>query len=421
MKHRDKFGQGPIIRQLASRVSTALLVTSLLVAPTIAAAQATPASQATAAKSEESQEQPLTTAGGPNGYLAVRDIAAPQPLVVRGRVYIVYEISLTNFQTRPIRLTSLSAQAGRRARLKWGGKALATMVDMPSRYGADRNALVIPSLETRILLIWLRAGAAGDLPARVSETVHYRFADATGGAAGMKVTTSPQAIDLSPPPVIGPPVAGRLWLAANGPSNTSGHARAFFVVQGHVYFPERFAIDFVQFGANGMTYSGDPKKNQSYHCYGADALAVDDGVVVATKDGIPENIPGSLAIPITLGNMGGNYVLLKIGRDRYAFYAHLIPGSIRVKVGQHVRRGAILGRVGNSGNSTEPHLHFHIVDGPSTLGADAMAYEFSDATLVPGRVELKDDDFKFVTAKRPKEKVRNSLVLENDVIDFPSR
>ena len=65
-------------------------------------------------------------------------------------------------------------------------------------------------------------------------------------------------------------------------------------------------------------------------------------------------------VPITLETVGGNNVIMEIGDGLYAFYAHLQPGSLRVKVGDKVRRGQVLGLLGNSGNSSEPHLHFHI-------------------------------------------------------------
>ena len=83
------------------------------------------------------------------------------------------------------------------------------------------------------------------------------------------------------------------------------------------------------------------------------------------KDGIPENVPGanSRAVPITLETVGGNHVIIDIGGGHYAFYAHLKPGGIRVKLGDKVKRGQVIGLVGNTGNSTEPHLHFHISDG----------------------------------------------------------
>jgi murein DD-endopeptidase MepM/ murein hydrolase activator NlpD len=130
----------------------------------------------------------------------------------------------------------------------------------------------------------------------------------------------------------------------------------------------------VKVAEDNQTFSGDRLKNESYFAYGADAIAVADGIVVATKDSIPQNIPGptSRAVPITLETVGGNHVIIDIGGGRYAFYAHLQPGSLRVKVGDRVRRGQVVGLVGNSGNSTEPHLHFHIADGVSPLGSEGM-------------------------------------------------
>jgi murein DD-endopeptidase MepM/ murein hydrolase activator NlpD len=127
---------------------------------------------------------------------------------------------------------------------------------------------------------------------------------------------------------------------------------------------------------SGATFSGDQKDNKSYRAYGADVLAVANAMVVATKDGIPENVPGitSRAVPITSDTIGGNHIVLDLGGGRYAFYAHLQPGSLKVKVGDRVTRGQVIGLVGNSGNSTEPHLHFHISDGVSPLGSEGLPY-----------------------------------------------
>jgi len=79
-------------------------------------------------------------------------------------------------------------------------------------------------------------------------------------------------------------------------------------------------------------------------------------------------------VPITLETIGGNHVVLDLGHRRFAFYAHLQPGSLKVKVGDRVKRGQVLGLVGNSGNSTEPHLHFHLADSISPLGSEGVPY-----------------------------------------------
>jgi murein DD-endopeptidase MepM/ murein hydrolase activator NlpD len=129
----------------------------------------------------------------------------------------------------------------------------------------------------------------------------------------------------------------------------------------------------------GKTYHGDSLDNRNYYAYGAEALAVADGVVTEILDGLPQNVPGanSRAIPITLENLGGNHVVVDLGEGHYAFYAHLQPGSLRVKLGERVRRGEVLGLVGNTGNSTEPHLHFHISNATSPLGAEGLPYALS--------------------------------------------
>ena len=177
--------------------------------------------------------------------------------------------------------------------------------------------------------------------------------------------------------VVAAPLRGGDWLATNGPSNTSGHRRALIPVGGRAVIAQRFAIDWQRVGGDGSMFTGDRTQNRSYRAYGAEALAVADGTVTATKDGIPENVPGATrAVSITLETVGGNHVIVDLGRGCYAFYAHLQPGSLRVKAGDRVKRGQVLGLVGNSGNSTAPHLHFHVSDASSPLGAEGVPYAF---------------------------------------------
>ena len=193
--------------------------------------------------------------------------------------------------------------------------------------------------------------------------------------------------------------------------------RALIPVGGKARIAQRFAIDWVQI-MDGRTNAGDRDDNSTYHAWGQDALAVADGIVVAIKDSIPENVPGisSRAVPITLETVGGNYVIIDIGESRYAFYAHLQPGSLRVTVGDRVRRGDVVGLVGNSGNSTEPHLHFHIADAPSPLGAEGVPYLFDRFEItgrtagVGSRPEMFDPDER-----------RGEIPLANRIIRFGGR
>jgi murein DD-endopeptidase MepM/ murein hydrolase activator NlpD len=216
--------------------------------------------------------------------------------------------------------------------------------------------------------------------------------------------------------VLGPPLRGGGWLAANGPAPVTGHRRALIPVEGAATIAQRFAIDYVQLDERGRTFAGDSLKNQSYHAYGEDVLAVTDGRVAAVKDGIPENVPGitSRAVPITLETVGGNFVILDVGGGRYAFYAHLQPGSLRVRQGDRVRRGQVLGLVGNSGNSTEPHLHFHLSDGTSPLGAEGVPYVHQTFDL-SGRCEPTLTGCK---RTRPETR-RREIPMGNMIVGFP--
>jgi len=213
--------------------------------------------------------------------------------------------------------------------------------------------------------------------------------------------------------VIAAPLRGAGWLAGNGPSNTSDHRRALLTVDGHGYLAQRFAIDWIQFGKNGELGTGKGTENRDYSSYGAEVLAVASGRVVGLKDGIIENKPESLAVPITYETVAGNFISLDLGNGRYAHYAHLQPGSLRVKVGDRVKTGQVLGLLGNSGNSDAPHLHFQITDGPSFLASEGVPY-----VLPSFAEEGSGPEFHFKPASTPAT-WRNQLPVEGMVVRFP--
>jgi murein DD-endopeptidase MepM/ murein hydrolase activator NlpD len=259
-----------------------------------------------------------------------------------------------------------------------------------------------------------------DADRKVPETLRHRLTFATSGADNSKSERRMEGglirVRSGKPLVIAPPLRGGEWLAGNGPANNSGHRRALVPIGGKACIAQRFAIDWVQLREDGKTWAGDRLKNASYRAYGAEILAVADASVVSIKDGIPENIPGpaSRAVPITLETVGGNYVILDLGNDRYAFYAHMQPGSIRVKPGDRVRRGQVLGLLGNSGNSTEPHLHFHIGDSNSPLGSEGLPYVFESFEVQGHGWGWKPTGPNPTVEKRSME-----IPLQNAVVRFP--
>lgn len=370
------------------------------------------------AGAQELSDRPVTAPGGPAGLLTLQTIAVPRPLVAEGSTYLAYELQLTNYQSLPIELVSLRVDNGK-ARFDFDTAALKTMIDLPSRYAPQGQELTLAPLASRVMLIWLRFPSPAAIAPALVDHIAYRFADRAQTTA-MSVVSTPQPVNRVAPLALAPPLRGARWVAANGPSNTSSHRRAMFPLNGNLYFPERFAIDYLQVDDEGRSFSGDPKRNASYHCYGAPLLAVAAGQVVATTDGIPDNAPGSLAITPTLNNLGGNTVLLDLGHGHYAFYAHLIPGSLKVHRGEHVHTGQVLGLLGNSGNSSEPHLHFHLVDGPSALGAQGIPYAIDRFTLRPARLIETNDQWHIRKENGGPRAMRDSLMLDGAVVDFPN-
>ena len=170
------------------------------------------------------------------------------------------------------------------------------------------------------------------------------------------------------PIVIGSPVKGKNWIFMNQ-SSMGSHFKVLFFVNGKILCAERFAFDNAKLSDSfNAYYSGDSQENSSYFNYLDTLYAVADGIITAVKDGRPENHGNAQDVQFnSLDEMDGNYVKIDIGNGRYAIYDHCHPNSFFVKTGDTVKEGDALALLGNSGNSTSPHLHFHIADGTEIL------------------------------------------------------
>ena len=303
---------------------------------------------------------------------------APMPFAGDdGRTYLVYELHVTNFAPRDLPLQRLDVLSGDTPLAIYKDPELAAMISFPGAPPPEADVRPVPSGRRAIAFIWIALQKDQTVPASLRHRIV--LGDRSLEGAAVQVSTAR-------PIVIGPPLRGSNWVAANGPSRASGHRRALIPIDGMTHIAQRFAIDWVQLNdAGNATFTGDQRNNRSYSAYGQDVLAVADATVAALKDGIPENIPGpqSRAVPITIDTIGGNHVVLDLGGGRYAFYGHMQPGSLRVKVGDRVTRGQVIGLVGNTGNSTEPHLHFHVADGVSPLGSEGLPYVLAGTNGMP--------------------------------------
>ena len=154
---------------------------------------------------------------------------------------------------------------------------------------------------------------------------------------------------------------------------------------------EQFAIDWIKVDARGHAYTGDGKKPEQWLDYGVELLAVAPGTVVEVVRDLPDEPPGKSPENLTIPQIAGNRVILDLGYCRYVMYAHLVPNSIPVHVGDYVRQGEKIGLLGNSGNTDAPHLHFQVMDRPSSLDAKSLPFVF-DSMQLQGRINMNLDE-----------------------------
>lgn len=145
---------------------------------------------------------------------------------------------------------------------------------------------------------------------------------------------------------------------------------------------QKNAFDILITDEKGKSYQTDGLTNKDYYAFGKELIAPSDGEVVLVVDGVKDNQPGEMN-PVYVP---GNTVIIKTVNNEYLFFAHFKQHSIQVKQGQLVKQGDLLGLCGNSGNSTEPHLHFHIQNVENITIATGVKCYF-DEILVNG--ELK--------------------------------
>jgi murein DD-endopeptidase MepM/ murein hydrolase activator NlpD len=265
--------------------------------------------------------------------------------------------------------------------------------------------------------------ADAPIPKRLAHRISARVAAAPPDRQEMRESGGETPVVRRDVVVIGPPLRGERFISADSCCDASRHTRAALAVNGRVFLAQRFAVDWEQLNAQGRVYAGAQSDPASYTIYGRDVLAVADAPVVAVIDGLPDQPPGKMPSGIAIEEADGNSIVLDLGGGRYALYAHLRAGSITVKPGDPVKRGQAIARVGNSGNTLAPHLHFHVMDTASPLASDGLPYAI-DAFQVTGATtgtEAFDKAEADGTPVAPPRAVRNGLPLDQLEISFKGR
>ena len=143
---------------------------------------------------------------------------------------------------------------------------------------------------------------------------------------------------------------------------------------------QRFAFDFLGLDEKGNTRRGQAQKNEDYFAFAREILTPAGGIVTDVISGVRDNVPGSMNPYSALGNA----VFIQHREHEVSVLAHLKLGSITVKVGNKVKRGQVIALCGNSGNSSEPHLHYHLQNTPIIQDGTGIKCYFEKVIVIDG-------------------------------------
>lgn len=354
-----------------------------------------------------------------------------------GKVHLVYELHVSNASHFTAKLISTEVLDGREAPIDGAnqvfssdgvdvtGKVRPFSLAKATQDAIDYAAELGPG-QGGVMYFDVTFDRARDVPRVLKHRFIVRVE--APGANPLMFTAIDEGTEISRERalVIDSPLKGERWVVANG-SGPILPAHRYFTqaTNGALRPPEHFAIDFIQLDAHGRAYVGDFANVKSWIFYGTDIYSVARGRVIEVLDNMPDQIPGANVPPPSADLYVGNHVIVDLGNGLYALYAHMAPGSVRVRKGEHVRAGQVLGKLGNSGNSDGPHLHFQIMDSASSLNTHGMPFAFDRLTYQGKLVGSLDDaiggifEGKLPTIDRRNAGKRNDeMPLTLDVIDL---
>jgi hypothetical protein len=309
---------------------------------------------------------------------------APTPIKADGKAYLVYELHITNFRDDSLELRHLEVltdPAGTSPVASFNAADLERMLARPGISDSNLNRRIIGGGYRAVVFLTIAVTPAST-PAGLRHRLFFKGERQYGG--DFTLDAARLSVRRDAPLLINAPLRGGGWVAGNILTNSSDHRHAIIPLDGYAGIAQRYAIDWMKIDG-GKLFRTDPRINTDWYGYGAEILAVANGTVVEVRDGAPDN--AFFVSPEDTNNMFGNYVALDLGKAHFAVYAHLQPGTIKVKPGQRVREGHVLALLGNSGKSPVPHLHFHVVNG-SPFG-EGLPYVF-ESFVVQGSAESFD-------------------------------
>jgi murein DD-endopeptidase len=314
---------------------------------------------------------------------------APTPVPIGNREELVYEVRLTNFSPDELQLDTVTLLEGssQKQLALWSDHDLVRRFQLVGTTDDPGNSsMTVRPGQVAIIYIEYECKPS-KVPMVLLHRVDYSVA---GQQSHFSVTGGRVSVQKEAPVELGPPLSGGPWVAVYSPDWQRGHRRVFYAVDGMAHLPGRFAVDFFKVDDEGKKSHGDPDLVKDALGYGASVLAVADAQVVAVRDGISESERISEKKSYPLGEGPGNYVVLRLDNHRFAVYEHLKPHSICVVVGDHVQRGKMIAALGFTGDSTGPHLHFDVADGPEPLDAEGLPFVFNHFRVTGDYTDIAD-------------------------------
>ena len=178
------------------------------------------------------------------------------------------------------------------------------------------------------------------------------------------------------------PFTGR-WKVGNG-GTTKENSHSWEI------FTQRYAYDFIIYDSIGLSYKDKGLHLEDYYCFEKEVLSPADGEIVSVSNKIKDyKGVGDLSLDWKVKDFRGNFVIIKHHNKEYSFIAHFRLDSIKVKKGDKVREGQVIGLCGNSGHSTEPHIHFHLQDSENFWVATGLPIKFKKFETLTNENDLK--------------------------------
>jgi murein DD-endopeptidase len=353
--------------------------------------------------------------------IEVRVPQPPSPATALGRTHLVYEVHLTNFGSEAVRVERLDVlDSGGGTLASWQGAQLWQRISILGRVHDNSAVQTLAPGARAIAYLWVSLSAAQSTPSAVAHRLTLSH-----GTEDRDTFTAAQVPVMEPGPSLAAPVRGGPWLAARGPSNSSPHRLSIVAMTGAARVPQRFAVDWALLGEDGRLFHDAPTVLTNWYGYAAPVYAAANGVVALVREGVPDRIPldASSAPIIQATEAPGNVIVLDLGHGRFATYAHLKVGSVRVAPGDHVVAGQMLAQIGNSGNTKAPHLHFQISGDVEPLAGEGLPFSLESFMLigrVPGLAALLNGGQWTPNAAQPSRAVTGEMPLEDMVVRFVS-